>query len=119
MLVSWRITQKGHVSILDPFQASRSYQPAQFVWSTWTSWVVKNEQNSENSTELATILIGFLRWVEPRGGGITEGFRDIPREDWGTLGKIRGITTPPKQNPIAILQAMPTKIKVTNGFESL
>ncbi len=35
----------------------------------------------------------------PRGGG-NWGTLRIPREDWGTLGNIRGITTPPKQNPI-------------------
>ena len=40
--------------------------------------------------------------VEPRGGGVPgEPFSDSVWEDWGTLGKIRGITTrDPKQNPI-------------------
>ena len=28
-------------------------------------------------------------------GGCNRGTLKIPREDWGTLGKIRGITTPP------------------------
>ena len=28
--------------------------------------------------------------------------KDSGREDWGTLGKIRGITTPPFKNPIQI-----------------
>ena len=36
----------------------------------------------------------------PRGGGKWGTLR-IPREDWGTLGTIRGITTPLK-NPINI-----------------
>ena len=35
----------------------------------------------------------------PRGGG-NWGTLRIPRENWGTLRKIRGITTPPGQNPI-------------------
>ena len=34
-----------------------------------------------------------------RGGG-NWGTLRIPREDWGILGKIRGITTPPVKNPI-------------------
>ena len=33
-------------------------------------------------------------------GGNNWGTLRIPREDWGTLGKIRGITTPPFKNPI-------------------
>ena len=38
----------------------------------------------------------------PRGEG-NWGTLRIPREDWGTLGKIRGITTPrPLKNPIKI-----------------
>ena len=42
--------------------------------------------------------IGFLRGC-PRGWGNWRTLR-IPREDWGTLGKIRGITTP---GPLRIL----------------
>ena len=38
-------------------------------------------------------FIGFLRGGCSRGGG-NWGTLRIPREDWGTLGKIRGITTP-------------------------
>ena len=48
----------------------------------------------EVNIQILTTLIGFLRRGGcPRGGGnwVTLG---IPREDWGTLGKIRGITTP-------------------------
>ena len=38
-------------------------------------------------------LIGFLSGGCPRGG-VNSGTLRIPREDWGTLGKIRGIATP-------------------------
>ena len=44
--------------------------------------------------EYWTLLIGFLRGGCPRGGG-NWGTLRILREDWGTLGKIWGITTPP------------------------
>ena len=40
---------------------------------------------------LGPFIIGFLRGGCPRGG--VWGTLRIPREDWGTLGKIRGITT--------------------------
>ena len=43
-------------------------------------------------------VIGFSRGGCSRGGG-NWGTLRIPREHWRTLGKIRGITTPPKQNP--------------------
>ncbi len=49
-----------------------------------TNWR-RTGEDSQNNQNGYTPFIGFLR---------------IPREDWGTLGKIRGITTPPKQNPI-------------------
>ena len=39
-------------------------------------------------------VMGFLKEGCPRGGG-NWGTLRILREDWGTLGKIRGITTPP------------------------
>ena len=43
-----------------------------------------------------TKVIGFLIGGCPIGGGGTLGNpEDSGREDWGTLGKIRGITTPP------------------------
>ena len=39
----------------------------------------------------------------PRGGGVPGEPLRIPyREDWGTLGNIREITIPPKQNPIML-----------------
>ena len=39
--------------------------------------------------------------VPKGGGGGNWGTRRIPREDWGTLGKIRGITeSPPLNNAI-------------------
>ena len=48
-----------------------------------------------------TKVIGFLIGGCPIGGGGTLGNpEDSGREDWGTLGKIRGITTPPGKNPI-------------------
>ena len=44
-------------------------------------------------------VVGFLREGCSRGGG-SWGTLRIPRKDWGSLGKIRGITTPPLDNPI-------------------
>ena len=41
-----------------------------------------------------SFLVGFLKGGCSRGGG-NWGTLRIPREDWGTLGKTRGITTPP------------------------
>ena len=50
---------------------------------------------------MAILVIGFLRVGCPRGGGNWGYPEDSSREDWGTLGKIRGITTrDPGQNPI-------------------
>ena len=54
-------------------------------------------------TESKPILLGcrvpgFYRVLKGGGcsrGGGNWGTLRIPREDWGTLGKIRGITTPP------------------------
>ena len=47
-----------------------------------------------SSERFLNFIIGFLRGGCPRGGGNWETLR-IPREDWGTLGKTRGSTTPP------------------------
>ena len=39
--------------------------------------------------------------VEPRGGVFLGNPKHFGREDWGTLGKIRGITTPPEESDYA------------------
>ena len=48
------------------------------------------EQTSQGLQSSDRVLKGGC----PRGGG-SWGTLRIPREDWGTVGKIRGITTPP------------------------
>ena len=40
---------------------------------------------------------GYCRVL--KGRGVNWGTLRIPKEDWGTLGKITGITTPPLKNP--------------------
>ena len=56
------------------------------------------------SLQISHRFVGFLKGpggVQGEGVFLTVGNPlGIPREDWGTLGKIRGITTTPKQNPI-------------------
>ena len=50
-------------------------------------------------------IVGFLRGGCSRGGGGNWGTLRIPREDWGTLVKIREpppLGTPPLNNPIRI-----------------
>ena len=55
-----------------------------------------HSEKPEHTTETQTqwFFVGFFRGEYSRGGG-NWGTLRIPREDWGTLGKIRGITTPP------------------------
>ena len=52
--------------------------------------------SKETQVFFGSLIIGFFRGGCPRGGG-NWGTVRIPREDWGkgTLGKIRGISTPP------------------------
>ena len=48
-------------------------------------------------------FVGFLRGGVFKGGGGNWGTLRIPKEDWGTLGKIREpppLGTPPLNNPI-------------------
>ena len=64
-----------------------------------------NNVHNERAAFLETLdglFVGFLRGGYSRGGGNWETLK-IPREDWGTLGKIRGIPTPLK-NPISYIQ---------------
>ena len=44
---------------------------------------------------LGDVVVGFLGGGGCSRGGGNWGTLRIPREDWGTLGNIRGITTPP------------------------
>ena len=66
--------------------------------------LIKNYHLSPVPTFPSTI-VGFLRGGGSRGGG-NWGTLRIPREDWGTLGKIRGITTLPLQNPIKLFVSL-------------
>ena len=50
----------------------------------------------QNAGSDDAILVGFLRGGVQGGGGGNWGTLRIPREDWGTLGKIRE----PLNNPI-------------------
>ena len=63
----------------------------------WSSSVV----TSQRFVGTEPLVVGFLRGGCSRRGG-SRGTRRIPRKDWGTLGKIRGITTPPINNPITL-----------------
>ena len=56
----------------------------------------------QNALSKGSKIVGFLRGGV-QGGGKNWGTLRIPRQDWGTLGKIREpppLGTPPLNNPI-------------------
>ena len=54
------------------------------------------------NTSIHRTVVGFLRECVQGEGGNWGNFKDSGREDWGTLVKMRGITTSPLKNPIAL-----------------
>ncbi len=77
-----------------------------YVWHT--SMIPSNNLQHQLSTHLRGMTIrhhidhhqGRLRESKASVlGGFSWANLRIRREDWGTLGKIRGITTPPAKNP--------------------
>ena len=70
-----------------------------------------HSEKPEHTTETQRqwFFVGFFRGEYSRGGG-NWGTLRIPREDWGTLGKIRGITTPPLRI-LVILYGIAKKVR--------
>ena len=62
-----------------------------------------------------TYFVGFLRGGCSRGGG-NRGTLRIPREDWGTLGNIRGITTHPLRMLLSFEQEHKYKQPTPSNF---
>ena len=64
-----------------------------FSGQNWqVKWIVQcfGSVAGRSRCDFNRVIVGFLR-----GGVLNWGTVRIPKEDWGTLGKIRGITTPP------------------------
>ena len=73
-------------------------QPLKRSRITTPKRVTRKNRSTQQQTQTQWFFVGFFRGEYSRGGG-NWGTLRIPREDWGTLGKIRGITTPPFKNP--------------------